>query len=120
MTIAAPARRVWQGLTDVDAVAAWANVTPVDIPSGYPQAGQYALWRAGPFLLHDVIVRVEPERRLVSQLMLGPHMAFEEYLLRSAGERAARFIATWRGHPALAINDAAMRRLKAWCEATVW
>ncbi len=116
MTIAAPVEQVWQALTDPAEVIRWAAVDPVMLPEGYPTAGQHAIWRDGRTLLHDYIVAVEPNRRLTSRLTLGPWQVNEEYALQPRGSQTTRLRATWSGHPTLAVNDAAMRRLKAWCE----
>lgn len=81
---AAPAR-VWQALTDPAEVQAWDGSVPVDVPAGYPTAGQRARWRSrlGPVTatLHDEIRLVEPERRLAATLTLGFIRVDEEYLL---------------------------------------
>ena len=112
--IGAPIERVWRALTDPSEVTRWAQVDPVHLPDGYPAAGQYALWRdRGGVLLHDIILRVERERRLTSRLHVGPWLVLEEYLLTPSGERRTRLRASWRGHPALAAgNRAAIQRLR--------
>ncbi len=116
LTISAPVDRLWRALTVPSEVARWAVVEPIDVPAGYPAPGQHATWRDGDRVLHDVIVRVDPLRRLSSRLWRGPWLVLEDYLLHPRG-RSTRLRAEWRGHPALAAgNDAAMRRLKRWCE----
>ena len=116
LTIAAPIGRVWRALTDPEVVTGWAAVEPVVLPAGYPTAGQRAIWRDRSVLLIDDIVAVEPERLMVSRLAMGPWRVNETYALQPRGARSTILSAAWRGHPALAINDVAMRRLKAWCE----
>jgi hypothetical protein len=118
VAVAAPVATVWRALTDPAIVTMWAGVTPVRLAAGYPQPGEHALWReSNGGLLHDLILNVEPERRLTSRLTRGSCWVMEDYLLDARGARATRLRAEWRGHAALALgNDASLRRLKAWCE----
>ena len=113
MVIRAPVAVVWRALTEPALVVGWAGVRPARLRPDYPSPGEHALWWDRGTLLHDVIVRVEPERRLTSRLSLGPWTVVEEYELRPAGASATRLLATWRGHPRLALgNDELMRRFK--------
>jgi hypothetical protein len=115
-TIGAPASVVWRALTEPADVVEWAGVAPWRVPADYPKVGQRALWLDRGVLLHDVITRVEVERALGARLHWGPWFVVEEYVLSSAGRSRTRLIGTWRGHPALTGNVAAMDRLKLWCE----
>ena len=116
LTIAAPIARVWQALIDPDVVALWSALDPVFLPPGYPAAGQHAIWADHGALLHDWIVAVEPSRKLVSRLAMGPWQVNEEYALVPRGNRSTVLRAIWSGHPKLVENGAGMRRLKNWCE----
>lgn len=113
---------MWRALTAPDEVTRWSGVMPHRVPAYYPRPGDYAIWRDDHtgVLLHDVIVRAEPNRRLTSRLKLGSALVNEDYLLRADGPRRTHLRAAWRGAPALAAgNDVLMRRLKAWCETPV-
>jgi uncharacterized protein YndB with AHSA1/START domain len=83
--IAAPPARVWRALCDPAEVASWAGVGPLDVPDGYPAAGQHARWRARqgplPLTLDDRVSLVEEERRLAATIEVGPAHIEEEYRL---------------------------------------
>ena len=83
--IAAPVPRVWRALTSPDEVATWDGVVPVDVPAGYPRAGQHARWRSrfGPLCLtlHDRVESVEEGRRLAATIDVGFVHVDEEYRL---------------------------------------
>lgn len=85
-TMASPAR-VWQALTVPDEVGAWDELEPLDVPDGYPAAGQHARWRtrAGrlPLVLHDRVQLVEAQSRLASVIDVGFVHLEEEYRLVS-------------------------------------
>ena len=104
VNIAAPVERVWFALTEVDAVAAWAGITPIAIPAGYPAAGQTATWWDRGVILRDDILAAVPNRQLLSRLRRGPAIVVEDYQLRARGPRTTELAATWRGHPALAAS----------------
>jgi uncharacterized protein YndB with AHSA1/START domain len=83
--IAAPPARVWHALCDPAEVACWAGLTPLEVPDGYPVAGQHARWRGRfgplPFTIDDRVRVVDGERILGATLELGPAHVEEEYRL---------------------------------------
>jgi hypothetical protein len=83
----APPERVWRALTEPDAVAAWDELAPLEVPAGYPAPGQHARWRTrvGPLrlTLHDRVGAVAPERRLASVIDVGFVRVEEEYRLEA-------------------------------------
>ncbi len=87
--ISAPRDRVWRALTVPSEVRLWDGVTPIDVPDGYPMAGQYARWstRAGliRLTLHDRIRVVDPSQRFASSIDVGFVHVEEEYRLKPCG-----------------------------------
>jgi uncharacterized protein YndB with AHSA1/START domain len=87
--IDAPVERVWQALCDPAEVTAWDGAQPLDVPPGYPKAGQHARWRVAigrvPVVLHDRVVAVEPPRRLAARITYGIVDLDEEYRLEESG-----------------------------------
>lgn len=86
--IAAPVNTVWQALCRPDEVAQWDSGVHVaiDAPIDYPQPGQRVRWQTtGTFLrvLIDEPREVIPERRLRSNLSLGPARFDEIYTLET-------------------------------------
>ncbi len=85
MVVGAAPQRVWRALCEPDQVTAWDGAVPIDVPAGYPQAGQHATWRVRvggiALLLHDQVRAVEAERRLVATLRIGLLTIDEEYRL---------------------------------------
>lgn len=84
--IAAPPSRVWRALCDPAEVVQWDSGVEraLDAPADYPQPGQHVRWRysGGPFrLLHDRPQEVVPERKLSSDLTVGPFKFHETYML---------------------------------------
>ncbi len=87
--IDAPIERVWRAICEPSEVEAWDGAVPVEVPAGYPQAGQHALWRVTigplPVTLHDRVVAVEPPVRLATRITYGFVDLDEEYRL-TAGD----------------------------------
>lgn len=89
--IAAPVHRVWQALCLPDEVAQWDSGVHVslDAPVEYPQPGQRVRWQTtGTFLrvLIDEPLEVIPNRRLRSNLSLGPARFDEIYTLETGAD----------------------------------
>ena len=130
--IAAPVERVWRALTVPEEVSAWDGVAPVDVPAGYPRAGQHARWRSplGPLrlTLHDRIEAVEDGRRLTAAIDVGFVHVAEEYRLSPAPGGGTTLITdddarsrvpglTWLAGRLTRANVAAsMARLQSFCE----
>lgn len=92
--IAAPASRVWQALCIPEEVAQWDSGVrfAIDAPNDYPQPGQRVHWRTtGTFqrILVDEPQEVIPERRLRSNLALGPARFDETYVLEAEVDNPA-------------------------------
>lgn len=85
MVVGAAPQRVWRALCEPDEVTAWDGAVPIEVPAGYPRAGQHATWRVRvggiPLVLHDHVHAVEAERRLVATLRIGLLTIDEEYRL---------------------------------------
>jgi uncharacterized protein YndB with AHSA1/START domain len=83
--IAAPVERVWRALTIPAEVCAWDGVVALDVPAGYPQAGQHARWRSafGPLrlTLHDRIHVIDEGRRMTAAIDIAFVHVDEEYRL---------------------------------------
>jgi uncharacterized protein YndB with AHSA1/START domain len=131
--IAAAPARVWRALTVPDEVSAWDGVVPVDVPAGYPRAGQHARWRSpvGPLrlTLHDRVRTVDSGRRLAAGIDVGFVHVDEEYRL-TPGPGGGTTLVTddearskvpgldWlAGRLTRANVVASMARLKAFCES---
>ena len=130
--IAAPVERVWRALTVPDEVCAWDGVSQLDVPDGYPQVGQHALWRSafGPLrlTLHDRISVVEEGQRMAAAIDIAFVHVDEEYSLLSTPEGGTILVtdddvrSRVPGLRRLAMRRAranvssSMARLKEYCE----
>lgn len=91
--IAVPVHRVWQALCLPDEVAQWDSGVhaSLDAPVDYPQPGQRVRWQTtGTFLriLIDEPREVIRERRLRSNLSLGPARFDEMYTLETGADNS--------------------------------
>jgi hypothetical protein len=91
--IAAPVHRVWRALCLPDEVAQWDGAVhfPIDAPVDYPQPGQRVRWHTTGTLLRVLIDEpreVIPNRRLRSNLSLGPARFDEVYTLETCADNA--------------------------------
>jgi uncharacterized protein YndB with AHSA1/START domain len=108
----APVERVWQALCHPHEVSTWDGATPLDVPDGYPTAGQHARWQTsvGPFrvVLHDRVRAVTPPSRLSARLTYGLVDLDEEYRLT-----------TELGHTVVTSENVVRSRPPglAWCAA---
>jgi len=85
-----PAARIWRALCSPAEVVQWDTgvMAAIDAPSDYPQPGQHVRWRYrnGLFrILHDRPQEVTVERKLRSQISIGPFDFDETYLVEPSG-----------------------------------
>ncbi|MEX0785067.1 MAG: SRPBCC family protein [Dehalococcoidia bacterium] len=137
--IAAPPSRVWRALCDPAEVIQWDSGVEeaLDAPADYPRPGQHVRWRYsnGPFrTLHDRPQEVVVERKLSSDLAVGPFKFHETYTLEdtSPGCRLSAAMNVWAvlplagslverlylGAQTRRAVEASLRAIKRHCEET--
>ncbi len=134
------AERVWRALTDPDELVSWDEnlLAPADGVDSYPFQGQHARWRyrlgSVQLVMHDSPLEVEAPSRLRSKLRFGS-MGYERTFslqpTSDGGTRLSMRIIAPSSIPLLGETidrfdvrqmstkqvDAALRALRAWCEA---